>query len=56
MTTNAALSVDPANARVPVTPRDADGCYRYRLYVDGAFVDPLGAEWLDSTEIGRAHV
>ena len=40
MTTTAMLSVDPAGTRIAPTPRDADGRYRYRLYIDGAFVDP----------------
>ena len=44
------FSLDPASAYLPATPRDADGRYRYRMYVDGAFVDPLGAEWFDTTD------
>jgi acyl-CoA reductase-like NAD-dependent aldehyde dehydrogenase len=44
------LSLDPASTAIPATPRDADGRYRYRLYVDGKFVDPLSAEWFDSSD------
>ena len=35
-----APSLDPTSSAIPRTLRDADGTYRYRLYIDGAFVDP----------------
>src|SRR5688572_14849157 len=40
----------PAGAGVPPTPRDADGRFRYRLYVDGAFVDAHDDQWIDSSD------
>jgi aldehyde dehydrogenase (NAD+) len=43
-------SVDPDRASLAATPRGADGRYAYRLYVDGAFVDPVGNEWIDSID------
>src|SRR5262245_35257014 len=50
MPDSASLSLDPAGADLKPTPRDADGLYRYRLYVDGAFVDPRDADWIDSSD------
>ncbi len=50
MTTTAVLSVDPAGDALAPTPRDADGRYRYRLYIGGEFVDPQGGEWFDSSD------
>jgi len=50
MTPTASLSLDPASASLPRTPRDVEGRYRYRLYVDGAFVDPQDQEWIDSSD------
>ena len=44
----ALLSVDPANAAVASTAKDADGRYRYRMYIGGAFVDPVTPSWIDS--------
>ena len=44
----ALLSVDPANAAVASTAKDPDGRYRYRMYISGAFVDPVTPSWIDS--------
>jgi len=35
-----ALKLDPDRPGVASTPQGSDGLYRYRLYIDGAFVDP----------------
>ena len=48
MPDNALTSVDPASAAVAATARDADGRYRYRMYVGGAFVDHRDQRWIDS--------
>src|SRR5688572_1138279 len=48
MPDNALLSVDPASPAVASTARDADGRYRYRMYVGGAFVDQREPSWIDS--------
>ena len=50
MTATAAFSVDSPNARIAPTLRDADGRYRYRMYIDGAFVDAVGGEWFDTSD------
>ena len=48
MPDNALTSVDPASPAVASTARDADGRYRYRMYVGGAFVDQREPSWIDS--------
>ena len=48
MPDNALTSVDPAGAAVAATARDADGRYRYRMYVGGTFVDQREPRWIDS--------
>jgi aldehyde dehydrogenase (NAD+) len=49
MTTDT-LSLDSTSAAVAPTPRAADGRRRYRHYIDGAFVDPAGGRWMESTD------
>ncbi|MGE0847219.1 MAG: aldehyde dehydrogenase [Flavobacteriaceae bacterium] len=43
-------SIAPITAYIEETPRDADGRYRYRNYIGGAFVDPVTKEWLETTD------
>ena len=50
MPDSALLSVDPASPAVAATARDADGRYRYRMYVGGAFVDSREPGWIDSQD------
>ncbi len=45
-----AANLEPLSPVVPRTRRDADGLYRYRLYIDGRFIDPQSGKWLDSTD------
>jgi aldehyde dehydrogenase (NAD+) len=44
------LSLDPASPDIPRTTQDADHRYRYRLYIDGGFVDPQGGEWFETSD------
>lgn len=44
-----AAALDPAGAAIAPTPR-VDGIAQYRLYIDGAFVDPEGGQWLPSED------
>ena len=50
MTPTDPTSIEPFPAGLAATPRDADGRYRYRLYVDGRFVDPAGGRWMDTED------
>jgi aldehyde dehydrogenase (NAD+) len=50
MTTPASPSLDPVSSYLAPTPRDADGRYRYRLYVDGAFVPGERDSWIDAQD------
>lgn len=50
MTPNDPTSIEPFPAGLAATPRDADGRYRYRLYVDGRYVDPAGGRWMDTED------
>ena len=45
-----ATVLDPASDRLAPTPRSEGGLYRYRHYVDGAFVDPAGGAWFESED------
>ena len=40
----------PTHARILPPRRMRDGLARYRLYIDGAFVDPAGGEWIDTED------
>jgi aldehyde dehydrogenase (NAD+) len=45
-----ALKLDPDRPGVASTPQGSDGLYRYRLYIDGAFVDPAQDDWIETTD------
>ncbi|MFT8775330.1 MAG: aldehyde dehydrogenase [Gluconacetobacter liquefaciens] len=42
------VDVTPTDSRLAPTPRAEDGCFVYRQYIDGAFVDSDGKSWIDS--------
>ena len=42
--------LDPDSAYLVPTPRDADGCYRYGLYIDAAFVAPAQGGTIDTED------
>ncbi|MFT8422341.1 MAG: aldehyde dehydrogenase family protein, partial [Gluconacetobacter sp.] len=42
------VDVTPTDSRLAPTPRAEDGCFVYRQYIDGAFVDSDGEGWIDS--------
>ena len=44
-----AASLAPDKPYVAATPQDG-GLVRYRLYIDGRFVDPAGGEWIDTED------
>lgn len=44
------LSLDPISPAIKATPKDSAGRYRYRHYIDGAFVDPVGGAWLATSD------
>src|SRR5438132_12907751 len=44
-----ATRVTPDASYLAATPIDG-GAVRYGLYIDGAFVDPQGREWIDSED------
>ncbi|MFO1303911.1 MAG: aldehyde dehydrogenase [Burkholderiales bacterium] len=44
-----AASLAPDKSYVAATPQDA-GLVRYRLYIDGRFVDPASGEWMDTED------
>lgn len=44
------LSLAPTSGKIEQTARDADQRYRYRHYIDGAFVDPAGGEWFETSD------
>ncbi|MCC7041424.1 MAG: aldehyde dehydrogenase [Burkholderiales bacterium] len=41
--------LDPADASLARTPR-VNGLARYGLFIDGAFVDPIGGQWIASED------
>lgn len=48
-TTDLDARLDPADAALARTPR-VNGRRRYGLYIDGAFVDPAGGEWIPTED------
>ncbi|MBT9470569.1 MAG: aldehyde dehydrogenase [Pseudomonadota bacterium] len=45
-----ALSLAPTSAAIKPTRQDPDQRYRYQLYIDGEFVDPVGGRWLETSD------
>jgi aldehyde dehydrogenase (NAD+) len=50
MNATATSSIEPDTGYLEPTARDAAGRYRYRLYIDGTFVDPAGGEWIETVD------
>ncbi len=50
MNTTAMRTLDPTAPHLQRTDRDGGGLYRYRLYIDGAFVPAQEDDWLESTD------
>jgi len=50
MTPTDPASIEPFPAGLPATPREPDGRYRYRHYVDGRFADPVDGGWMDTED------
>ncbi|CAH1665773.1 (Z)-2-((N-methylformamido)methylene)-5-hydroxybutyrolactone dehydrogenase [Hyphomicrobiales bacterium] len=48
--TAATLSLDPISPAIRPTKQDSDQRYRYQHYIDGAFVDPAGGNWLETSD------
>ena len=46
----AVSKLEPDTRYLAPTPHGADGLRHYRMYIDGAFVDPKQDEWIETTE------